>query len=146
MEEYGAGVGGRECGRNVTVRTPTISSVYVKHLTLHYVAGQPRLFVLSYGLPHKHRERAVDLEPSPLSTVDAESLKYIFEADPLTLTDAQLEGLVIELRRRRNAFTAEEAAKASKGKSARTKAQPQPASASATLDKPTAEIDLDDLT
>lgn len=88
----------------------------------------------------------MDLEPSPLASVDADSLKHIFESDPLVLTDPQLEGLVVELRRRRNAFTAEEAVKASKGKSARTKAQPQPASASPTLDKPTAEIDLDDLT
>lgn len=84
-------------------------------------------------------------DASPLSEVDPDTLRLIFESDPLTLTDAQLEGLIAELRRRRNAFTAEEAAKAAKGKSARVKSPAIPAQSAVTLDKPTAEVDLDDL-
>lgn len=86
-----------------------------------------------------------DTPPSPLATVDADALSVLFEADPLTLTDAQFMALIVELRRRRNEFTAAEAAKALKPKSTRTRATPQSTAASAALDKPPSEVSLDDL-
>lgn len=87
----------------------------------------------------------MDLEPSPLALVSPDALTALFESDPLTLTDPQLTSLVLELRRRRNAFTADEAAKAAKGKSARVKAEAQSAASAATSDKPITETSLDDL-
>ncbi len=81
----------------------------------------------------------------PLSTVSEDALGLLFESDPLVLTDAQLDVLVLELRRRRSDFASSEAAKAAAGKKSRTKPEPQSASALATLTKPTGEIELDDL-
>lgn len=82
---------------------------------------------------------------SPLSAPSPDSLTALFEADPLTLSDTDLDTLIGELRRRRSAFLAEEAAKALKPKRERASAQAQPASAAPSLDKPTGEISLDDL-
>ncbi len=85
------------------------------------------------------------MSESPLSTPSPDSISALFLADPLTLTDDALMALVIELRRRRNEFTAAEAAKALKPKAVRTKAIPQSPSAAAALDKPPSEISLEDL-
>lgn len=82
---------------------------------------------------------------SPLTTVDPNALTAMFEADPLTLTDAAYMALIIEMRRRRNVHLAEEAAKALKPKSTRTKAEPQSASVAAARDTPITEVNLDDL-
>lgn len=82
---------------------------------------------------------------SPLAAPSPDSLTALFEADPLTLSDAQLDTLIAELRRRRSAFLAEEAAKALKPKRERASAQAQSATAAPTLDKPTGELSLDDL-
>ncbi len=49
-------------------------------------------------------------DSSPLLTASPEALTALFEADPLTLSDDAIMALILELRRRRNAFTAEEAA------------------------------------
>lgn len=83
--------------------------------------------------------------PSPLLAVDPDALSILFESDPLTLSDAQLTALVTELRRRRNEFAAQEAAKALKPKATRTRAQPQSPASAAALDKPVTELSLDDL-
>lgn len=82
---------------------------------------------------------------SPLLTADPEALTAIFSADPLTLSDAQLQSAVLELRRRRNAFMAEEAAKALKPKATKVKPQPQSSTSAALNDKPPSELSLDDL-
>lgn len=82
---------------------------------------------------------------SPLLSTDPDSLTRLFEADPLTLSDADILTAITELRRRRSAFASEEAAKSLKPKATRTKASPQPASTAAALDKPVGEIGLDDL-
>lgn len=82
---------------------------------------------------------------SPLLATDADALTRLFEADPTTITDAELTTLIVELRRRRNAFLSEEAAKSLAPKKARTKSDPIPASVAAALDKPVSELDLEDL-
>ena len=82
---------------------------------------------------------------SPLLTTDPTSLDRIFSADPLTLADAEIERLVAELRRRRNAFLAEEAAKSLAPKRTRAKAEPQSSAQAAQFDKPANEVTLDDL-
>lgn len=84
-------------------------------------------------------------DASPLSVASPDALTAMFEADPTSLSDAQLMVLVTELRRRRNVFTSEEAAKALKPKTTRAKAEPQSAAASAALDIPPSELSLDDL-
>lgn len=86
-----------------------------------------------------------DLPPSPLTTADPDSISALFTDDPLTLSDAQLMALIVELRRRRSEFTALEAQKALKPKATRTRAAPQSPATSASLDKPPSEISLDDL-
>jgi hypothetical protein len=82
--------------------------------------------------------------PSPLTVADPDSLTALFSSDPLTHTDAQLADLCRELRRRRSVFASEEAAKALSGKKARAPKGTDP-SASASLDKPTSELNLGDL-
>lgn len=82
---------------------------------------------------------------SPLAEASPDSLSVIFSTDPLVLTDSQLHTAIIELRRRRNAFLSEEAAKQAKGKVARVKPLPQTSAASSNSDKPPAELSLDDL-
>jgi len=82
---------------------------------------------------------------SPLLSTSENALSLLFESDPLTLTDAQLDSMILGLRRRRNAFFAEEAAKSLKPKSTRAKAGTVDAATSALLDKPASELSLDDL-
>lgn len=84
-------------------------------------------------------------EASPLTTASADSLDLYFSADPLSLDDKQLSTLVLELRRRRNAFASDESAKAAAGKSKRPKATIQSAPEAAAMDKPVGELSLDDL-
>lgn len=82
---------------------------------------------------------------SPLLQADPSSIDLLFDTKPTDLTEAQLDQLVLELRRRRNAFASDEAAKQSKGKKA---TEPKPAvsvSTAAALDKPSGELTLDDL-
>jgi len=85
------------------------------------------------------------MSETPLASADPDSLTAIFTSDPLTLTDDQLHRAIIELRRRRNAFLSEEAAKAAAGKAKRPKAQASSAEKAALIDKPPAELSLDDL-
>lgn len=80
---------------------------------------------------------------SPLAAVNPDSLTALFAADPLTLTDDSKRSMIIELRRRRSAFLAEEAAKSLKPK--RERAAPIKPSADSALGKPIGELDLDDL-
>lgn len=82
---------------------------------------------------------------SPLLTAAPDSLDALFSADPLTLSDAQLDTLVAELRRRRSLFASEEAAKAAAGKKSRAKPTIQPSATAAALDKPTVDFSLEDL-
>lgn len=82
---------------------------------------------------------------SPLSIPSPDALTALFEADPLTLTDSDISSLIIELRRRRNAFLADEAAKSLAPKKTRAKAETQSAPSAAAMDKPISEISLDDL-
>ena len=83
---------------------------------------------------------------SPLLSVNNDALTALFEADPLTLTDADLMRLVSELRRRRSVFASEEAAKALAGKKTRgVKADPATPTTALTSDKPTSELSLDDI-
>lgn len=84
-----------------------------------------------------------DLSHSPLSIMTVED---IFAADPADLADPDFDALVKELRRRRDVFAADEAAKASEGKKARAKRDPTiTAATAAALDKPVGEVNLDDL-
>ncbi len=82
---------------------------------------------------------------TPLASASPDSLTILFEADPLTLSDAQILAAVVELRRRRNVFTAEEAAKSLKPRAKRTVAEAQSPEAAAALNKPAGELSLDDL-
>lgn len=86
-------------------------------------------------------------EPTgPLSTVNEEAIAAAFEADPMTLDDATLDLIVTELRRRRNAFLAAEAAKQIKKKDKeRITPEPLTAAQQAVVDKPPSEITLDDI-
>lgn len=88
----------------------------------------------------------MSLDLSPLASANPLSIDQIFEADPQTLTDVEFAALITELRRRRSAFAAEEAAKQAKGKAAKEPKAPKPsASTAAKLDKPAGELSLDDL-
>lgn len=81
----------------------------------------------------------------PLSGVSEEAITMAFAADPIHLTDLQLDILVTELRRRRSAFLAQEATKALNKKS---KAKPEPAPDAATAairDKPITELSSEEL-
>ena len=95
------------------------------------------------GIAHRIQEPLT--AASPLASADADALTAMFTADPRDLTDAQLDQMIGELRRRRDAFLSAEAATAAKGKRARAE-RPAPTTAeAATLDKPAAETTLDDL-
>ena len=59
---------------------------------------------------------------SPLASVTPDTLTALFEADPSTLPDNELDVLILDLRRRRLAFASEEAAKTAAGK--KVKARP----------------------
>ena len=81
----------------------------------------------------------------PLSDVSEEAIVMAFAADPMTLSDAQLDLLVTELRRRRSVFMAQEAAKSLNKKS---KAKPEPAvdaGTAAVRDKPMSELSSEEL-
>ena len=82
---------------------------------------------------------------APLTGVDPNAITRAFEADPLTLADSDLALLSLELRRRRNAFMAKEAAAAAQGRTRRPPAEPQTSAQSALLDKPPEETSLSDL-
>lgn len=82
---------------------------------------------------------------SPLDATDPNALQALFEADPTTLSDASLTSLIRELRRRRDIFAADEAAKSLAPKAKRATASPVAAPLAAALDKPVGELDLDDL-
>ena len=79
----------------------------------------------------------------PLAEVDPDALSAVFAADPLTLSDQQVEALVTELRRRRNAFLAKEAAKASEPKAKRMKSATLSAEEAVKQDLPPDEFTLD---
>lgn len=82
---------------------------------------------------------------SPLLTADPSALTALFEADPLTLSDSDIMALILELRRRRNAFAAEEAAASLKPKGTRAKAPSLTPAEAVKADTPIGEISLDDL-
>lgn len=82
--------------------------------------------------------------PGPLSDTDPDSITRLFEADPLDLTDAQLEQLINELRRRRVAFLAKEAAD-KPARARRVSSEALPVAEAAKLDKPPEEMSLEDL-
>lgn len=85
------------------------------------------------------------MSESPLLSTNPDALSALFEADPLVLTDAQIMSAITELRRRRNAFASEEAAKSLAPK--KTRAKPAPNAdplAAAARDIPVTEVDLDD--
>lgn len=82
---------------------------------------------------------------SPLDAVSPDALTALFEADPTTLDDSALTSLIRELRRRRDVFAADEAAKSLAPKAKRTPTATVPAPLAAALDKPVGELDLDDL-
>lgn len=80
----------------------------------------------------------------PLADVDPDAISLAFSSDPMLLTDHQLDVLVTELRRRRSAFLAQEAAKQLNRK---TKPKPEPAppaEQAAVRDKPMAELTSED--
>lgn len=79
----------------------------------------------------------------PLAEVDENSLSLVFASDPLTLTDPQVETLVTELRRRRNAYLSKEAAKASEPKAKRAKSATLSAEEAVKQDLPPDEFTLD---
>lgn len=85
------------------------------------------------------------MSESPLLSTDPDSLTRLFEADPMSLSDADILTAITELRRRRNAFASEEASKSLKPKATRTKAESVSAPKAAALDKPVGEISLADL-
>ncbi len=84
-------------------------------------------------------------DTSPLLTASPEALTALFEADPLTLSDDAIMSLILELRRRRNASAADEAAASLKPKSTRAKAPSLTPAEALKADTPIGEISLDDL-
>ncbi len=82
---------------------------------------------------------------SPLHEASPDSVTLLFEADPLDLTDSQVLKAIHELRRRRSEYASAEAAKSLAPKKTRAKATVLDASAAASSDIPTAEVNLDDL-
>lgn len=85
---------------------------------------------------------------SPLNSVDPAALNTLFAYDAATLQtlpDEEFMKLIIEARRRRNLFLAEEAAKATKAKTPRGKAAPSTTETALAADKPASEVDLEDL-
>ena len=81
-----------------------------------------------------------------MTDLPADPIAAMFDADPQSLTDAQFQALIHEVRRRRSVFASEEAAKALAPKRARSRPEPSDAPPSpSTLDKPITEVNLDDL-
>lgn len=83
--------------------------------------------------------------PSPLLTASPDALTALFEDDPLTKSDDEVMALIVELRRRRNAFAAEEAAASLKPKGTRAKTAALSPAKAIKADKPVGELNLDDL-
>ena len=86
-----------------------------------------------------------EIQLSPLASVPEDTLGLIFSSDPRDLADTDYLTLVTELQRRRSIHLAEEAAKAAKGKKAKVEKAVISAPEAAKLNKPTAELTLDDL-
>ncbi len=82
---------------------------------------------------------------TPLTTTTLDSIAELFQGNPLDKSEADINRLVIELRRRRNEFLSQEAAAAAKPKSTRAKVGKTTSEDAAKLDKPLGEISLDDL-
>lgn len=85
------------------------------------------------------------MSDSLLSTTNPDSISELFAADPMTISDDDLNRLIAEVRRRRNEFLSQEAAAAAKPKSTRTKAAAPTAETAAILDKPVSELTADEL-
>lgn len=83
--------------------------------------------------------------PSPLASTNPDAIGQLFSTDPTTLSDPDLDTLILEVRRRRNEFNSTEAAKLAKGKSAKEPKPPIDAATAAAMDKPPGELSLDDL-
>lgn len=73
--------------------------------------------------------------PSPLSEVKEDSLNDLFMKDPLNLSEADIERVVTELRRKREQWQAAEASGAKRA----------PKAIAAPKVKPDVALDLDDL-
>ena len=86
-----------------------------------------------------------DPTQSPLASASPDALDRLFLDDPMTHSDARLMDLVLELRRRRNAFTADEAVKQLSPKPKPERAPRQTSAQAAASDIPVADVDLDDL-
>ena len=74
-----------------------------------------------------------------------DAVAKLFDADPTTISDADLTTLIAELRRRRNIFAADEAAASLKAKKTKPDAVPTTPELAALRDKPAGEISLGDL-
>lgn len=83
--------------------------------------------------------------PSPLLATDPASLDLVFTSGPTTLSDAHLNGLILELRRRRNEFLSSEAAKSLAPKKVKPKLGEVTPTSAVLADKPPAELDLGDI-
>ena len=88
-----------------------------------------------------------DLDPNPaigpLATVNPDAVSRVFAANPDELSDAALDLLVLEIRRRRNVFLAKEAVKAATPKAKRAKFDAPGSEEAAALDVPPEEFKLD---
>lgn len=90
------------------------------------------------------------LDPSdtPLATVDIDAITALFDADPVTHTDADLNRLIGELRRRADVAAAERAKAEAEPKTKRPSKKRGVAvspEAAALADKPIEELTLSDL-
>ena len=79
------------------------------------------------------------------SASPSDPIASVFTADPLELSNSDITTLILELRRRADAFAADEAAKQSAPKATRARAEPKTAAEAAASDKPITETTLDDL-
>ena len=61
------------------------------------------------------------IDESPLSEADPRSLDDLYAADPLTLTDADVDKIVADLRKKRALWESEDAAAQSQGRARRPK-------------------------
>lgn len=85
-----------------------------------------------------------DTAANPLLATNIDSVTALFDRDPLTLTDAELDRLIGELRSRADAHKAELARKEAAPKASRTKTvtSSDPA-AQALRDTPVDQLDFD---
>ncbi len=65
-------------------------------------------------------------EESPLSEADPKSLDDLYAADPLTLTDDDVDKIVADLRQKRALWASEDAAAQSQGRARRPKTYKSP--------------------